>query len=146
MPASKEAAAKALVSILGMVIIERNYDVIYVPDLPRRRPHGEPSIDRNLYLRLIGDPRKSSAGPNFIIKTLQDLPEALPFLDSTNGLEHILKKLEEVAWKAPNSKAYHDKLAAIVKQLKGSANASPTGTGSSKRPAGALERSSKRMK
>lgn len=140
---SRESAAKALVSILSMVVKDRNHDVYQNPNLPRRRPHGEPQRDRNLYLRLIGDSRSSPAGGYFVIKALQDLPEALHFVDD---LEDILRRLDSVGWAAPQN--YRDKLGALISQLKsGSANPSPTGTSSGKRPAGSLDRKvNKRMK
>lgn len=140
---SRESAAKALVFILGMVVRDRNHDVYQNPNLPRRRPHGEPQRDRNLYLRLIGDSRSSAAGGYFVIKALQDLPEALRFVDD---LEDILRRLDSVGWAAPQN--YRDKLGALILQLKsGSANPSPPGTSSGKRPAGSLDRKgNKRMK
>jgi hypothetical protein len=142
-PSSREAAARALVSILGMVVRDRNHDAYYNPSLPRRRPHGEPQRDRNLYLRLIGDPRSSSASGYFVIKALQDLPEALLFVDE---LEDILTRLKSVGWAAPPS--YLEKLKALILQLKsGSANPSPPSTASGKRPATTLDRKeNKRMK
>jgi hypothetical protein len=140
-PASREAAAKSLVFILGMVVRDRNHDVNVNPNVARRRPHGEPQIDRNLYLRLIGDTRNIPAGPPFVLKALQDLPEALSFVDE---LEHILQILGSVGWSAPQ--AYQEKLATLISRLKGSSAGSSPGTASGKRPAGTLDRNAKRMK
>ena len=106
---------------------------------PRRRPHGELSIDRNLYERLIGTTsRTSPAGGNFVIKALQDLPEARHFVEE---LEELLVMLETIGW-GPAPQAYRDKLGALISQLKGSGLSMSSG----KRPAGSLDREVKRMK
>jgi hypothetical protein len=139
-PASREEAAKSLVFILRMVVRERNYDVYQNSQWPRRRPHGEPQIDRNLYERLIGtQSRANPAGGNFVIKALQDLPEAQRFVDD---LEDILTRLKTIGW-GPAPQAYTDKLGAIISQLKGGTGLSSS---SGKRPAGSIDRKAKRMK
>jgi hypothetical protein len=140
-PASREEAAKALVSILSMVVKDRNHDVYQNPQWPRRRPHGEPQIDRNLYERLIGtQSRANPAGGNFVIKALQDLPEAQRFVDE---LEDILRILKTIGW-GPAPQAYTDKLNAIIAQLK--RGSGPSASSSGKRAASSMERKVKRMK
>jgi len=144
-PASREEAAKSLVSILRIVVKERNHDVYQNTQWPRRRPHGEPSIDRNLYERLIGThSRANHAGGHFILKVLQDLPEAQPFVDD---LEEILRVLKTIGW-GPAPKPYTEKLSAIIAQLKrGSGPSTSLAAGQSgKRPASSMERKVKRMK
>jgi hypothetical protein len=139
-PASREEAAKALVSILRMVVKDRNHDVHQNPQWPRRRAHGEPQIDRNLYERLIGtQSRANPAGGNFVIKALQDLPEAQRFVDE---LEDILRILKTIGW-GPAPQSYTDKLSAIIAQLKRGSGPSAS---SGKRPASSMERKVKRMK
>ncbi|KAG4413680.1 hypothetical protein IFR04_013184 [Cadophora malorum] len=138
-PASRAEAAKALVSILSTVVRDRNHDAYQNSTWPRRRPHGELSIDRNLYERLIGTTsRTSPAGGNFVIKALQDLPEARHFVEE---LEELLVMLETIGW-GPAPQAYRDKLGALISQLKGSGLSMSSG----KRPAGSLDREVKRMK
>ncbi|KAN0122318.1 hypothetical protein V8E51_000644 [Hyaloscypha variabilis] len=144
-PASREEAAKSLVSILRIVVKERNHDVYQNTQWPRRRPHGEPSIDRNLYERLIGThSRANHAGGHFILKVLQDLPEAQPFVDD---LEEILRVLKTIGW-GPAPKPYTEKLSAIIAQLKrGSGPSTSLAAGQpGKRPASSMERKVKRMK
>jgi hypothetical protein len=137
---SREEAAKSLVSILRMVVKDRNHDVYQNSQWPRRRPHGEPHIDRNLYERLIGtQSRANPAGGNFVIKALQDLPEAQRFVDA---LEDILNRLKTIGW-GPAPQAYTDKLSAIIAQLK---RGSGPSVSSGKRPASSMERKVKRMK
>lgn len=140
-PSSREEAAKSLVAILKAVV-HHNYDIYQSVTWPRRRPHGEPQIDRNLYERLIGSTSGSNpSGGNFVIKALQDLPEAQRFVDD---LEEILDRLESIGW-GPAPQAYRDRFTALIAQLKGvpvpAASAS-----SGKRPASALDRKAKRMK
>ena len=139
-PSSREEAAKALISILRLVVKERNHDVYQNLKWPRRRVHGEPQIDRNLYQRLIGSTSKANpAGGNFVIKALQDLPEAQSFIED---LEEILGILGTIGWKAPPT--YLDKLTSLITNLKGGTGPSAS---SSKRPAGSLDRKvNKRMK
>ncbi|KAK0119177.1 hypothetical protein ONS95_008034 [Cadophora gregata] len=138
-PASRVEAAKALVSILSMVVRERNHDAYQNSTWPRRRPHGELSIDRNLYERLIGTTsRTSPAGGNFVIDALQPLPEARHFVEE---LEEILAILGTIGW-GPAPQAYREKLGALISQLKGSGLSMSSG----KRPAGSLDRKVKRMK
>ena len=141
---SREEAAKSLVSILRTVVKDRNHDVYQNTQWPRRRPHGEPSIDRNLYERLIGThSRANHAGGHFILKVLQDLPEAQPFVDD---LEEVLRVLKTIGW-GPAPKAYTEKLNAIIAQLKrGSGPSTFSGSQSGKRPASSMERKVKRMK
>ncbi|KAH9221624.1 hypothetical protein DL95DRAFT_381952 [Leptodontidium sp. 2 PMI_412] len=137
-PGSRSEAAKALISILSTVVRDRNHDVYQNTTWPRRRPHGEPSIDRNLYERLIGTTsRKSPAGGNFVIQALQDLPEARHFVEE---LEEILALLGTIGW-GPAPQAYRDKLGGLITQLKGA-----SGVTFGKRPAGSLDRKVKRMK
>jgi len=139
-PASREEAAKSLVSILRMVVKDRNHDVYQNSHWPRRRPHGEPQIDRNLYERLIGtQSRANPAGGNFVIKALQDLPEAQRFVDD---LEDILNRLKTIGW-GPAPQAYTEKLSAIIAQLK---RGSGPSVSSGKRPASSMDRKVKRMK
>jgi hypothetical protein len=138
-PSAREEAAKALVSILRMVVKERNHDVYQDLKWPRRRIHGEPQIDRNLYQRLIGSTsRANPAGGNFVINALQDLPEARRFVED---LEEIWSILETVGWAAP--RPYLDKMTGLIAQLKGSSGPSSS---SGKRPAGSIDRNVKRMK
>jgi len=140
-PASREEAAKALVFILGMVVRERNHDVYQNSTFQRRRPHGEPQIDRNLYQRLIGSTSRSNpAGGNFVIKALQDLPEAQRCVED---LEDILSILGTIGW-GPAPQAYRDKLGGIIAQLKGPGSAPSASAG--KRPASSMDRKAKRMK
>ncbi|KAH7364197.1 hypothetical protein BKA65DRAFT_131827 [Rhexocercosporidium sp. MPI-PUGE-AT-0058] len=139
-PVSRGEAAKALVSILSTVVRDRNHDAYQNSTWPRRRPHGELSIDRNLYERLIGTTsRTSPAGGNFVIKALQDLPEARHFVEE---LEEILALLGTIGW-GPAPQAYRDKLAGLISQLKGG---SSVNISFGKRPAGSLDRKVKRMK
>ncbi|KAL2072535.1 hypothetical protein VTL71DRAFT_11878 [Oculimacula yallundae] len=136
--ASRSEAAKALVSIFSTVVRDRNHDAYQNSTWPRRRPHGELSIDRNLYERLIGTTsRANPAGGTFIIKALQDLPEAQQFVEE---LEEILALLGTIGW-GPAPQSYRDKLAGLISQLKGGVSMS-----SGKRPAGSLDRKVKRMK
>lgn len=139
---SREAAAKALVRILSMVV-DRNCDIYQNSNIASKRPHNESQRDRNLYLRLIGDPQSSPMGGNFILGALQDLPEAVRYVDE---LDIILVRLDSVDWTAP--KLYRDKLRALISHLKsGSTNSSPSGTAAGKRSAGSLDRmTNKRMK
>jgi hypothetical protein len=111
--ASRAGAAQALVSILDLVV-KRNHEVYQNITWPRPRPHAEPAIARNLYLRLIGT--KSSvnpAGGTFVLRELEDLPEARRNIEQ---LERILSNLGEKAWSAP--KPYKDKLSGIIARLK----------------------------
>lgn len=138
---SREDAAKALVSILRMVVKQRNHDVYQNLKWPRRRIHGEPQIDRNLYQRLIGSTAKANpAGGNFVVKALQDLPEARLFVED---LEEVYDLLKTVGWSAPQ--AYLDKLESLITQLRGSSGPSPSSS-TGKRPASSMERNVKRMK
>ncbi|RDL34581.1 uncharacterized protein BP5553_07709 [Venustampulla echinocandica] len=138
---SREEAARALVTILRMVVKERNHDVYQNLEWTRRRPHGEPQIDRNLYLRLIGSTaRANPAGGSFVLKALQDLPEAQRFVED---LEDTLAILETIGW-GPAPQAYRDKLAGIITQLKD--KPSPGNSTSGKRPATSMDRKAKRMK
>ncbi|CZT42735.1 uncharacterized protein RSE6_02683 [Rhynchosporium secalis] len=138
-PSSRSEAAKALISILSTVVRERNHDAYQNSTWPRRRPHGELSIDRNLYERLIGKASPMNpAGGTFIIKALQDLPEARHFVDE---LEEILALLGTIGW-GPAPQAYREKLAGLIQQLKSSGMTPPV----AKRPAGSLDRQVKRMK
>ena len=140
-PTSREDAAKALVSILRMVVKQRNHDVYQNLKWPRRRIHGEPQIDRNLYQRLIGSTAKANpAGGNFVIKALQDLPEASIFVED---LEEVYDLLKTVGWSAPQ--AYLDKLESLIVQLRGGNGPSPSSS-TGKRPASSMERNVKRMK
>ena len=142
-PSTREEAAKALVSILGMVVKERNHDVYQDLTWQRRRIHGEPQTDRNLYQRLIGSAsRANPAGGTFVIKALQDLPEAQRFVEE---LEDILHILETIGWSAPQ--AYRERLSGLIGQLK-SIGLEPSGTLAprQKRPASSMERNAKRMK
>jgi uncharacterized protein YheU (UPF0270 family) len=139
-PASREEAAKALVSILGLVVRKRNVDAYQNLTWQRRRPHGEAQIDRNLYQRLIGSTSRSNpAGEDFVIKALQDLPEAQRFVDE---LENILATLETIGW-GPAPQNYRDKLIRLIRQLKGGSGPSAS---LGKRPASSMERKVKRMK
>ncbi|EKD19180.1 SWIM zinc finger family protein [Drepanopeziza brunnea f. sp. 'multigermtubi' MB_m1] len=133
--ASRSEAAKSLVSILSMVVRERNHDCYQQSTWPRCRPHGEQSIDRNLYERLIGSTSRSNpAGGTFVIKALQDLPEAQHFVEV---LEEILALLETIGW-GPAPQSYRDKLSGLIAQLKGGSVG--------KRSAGPVDRKVKRMK
>jgi hypothetical protein len=137
-PSSREEAAKSLVTILKDVV-RKNYDIYQTVKWPRRRPHGELQIDRNLYERLIGSTSRSNpSGGNFVIKALQDLPEAQRFVDD---LQEILDILETIGW-GPAPQAYRDRLKALIAQLKGV----PATSSSVKRPASAMEGKAKRMK
>ena len=142
-PSSREEAAKSLVAILKDVVQNHNYDIYQSVSWPRRRPHGELQIDRNLYERLIGSTSRSNpAGGAFVIKALQDLPEAQRFVDQ---LEETLGLLETIGW-GPAPCAYRDRFAALIAQLK-SVPATPlpaASTSSGKRPASALERKGKK--
>ena len=144
-PASREEAAKVLVTILRTVVKERNHDAYQKSKWPRRRPPHEPSIDRNLYERLIGSSRTKQN--YFVLNVLQDLPEAQRFVDV---LEDVLDRgLKTIGW-GPAPSSYTDKLSAIIAQLKRgsgpSSLSSLTPAESSKRPASSLERKAKRMK
>ncbi|KAF4636101.1 hypothetical protein G7Y89_g1992 [Cudoniella acicularis] len=139
-PLSRAAAAKALVTILGMVV-ERNKEVYNDLSWQRRRPHGEPAIDRNLYLRLIGSLSNANPpiNPTFALEALQDLPEAKRYVED---LEEILAKLESIGW-GPAPLAYRNKLTDIIVQLKGRPSPSTSG---GKRGASSVDRKVKRMK
>lgn len=140
--ASRREAAKSLVSILVEVVRNRNKDVYQDDKLPRRRQHGEPHIDRNLYQRLIGSTSaQNPTGNAFVIKALQDLPEAQLFVED---LEEVLTILNEIGW-GPAPKAYRDKLAALITHLKG--GIAPSTSSSGKRAASGMDRKViKRMK
>lgn len=139
---SREAAAKSLVSILMEVVKNRNKDVYQDDRVPRRRQHGEPHTDRNLYQRLIGSASpQNPPGNAFVIKALQDLPEARLFVED---LEEILAILETIGW-GPAPKSYREKLAALIAQLKGGTGPSTSAPG--KRPGSGMDRKGiKRMK
>jgi hypothetical protein len=144
---SRREASSTLVLILREVV-DRNKDVYQDDRLPRRRPHGEPQTNRNLYQRLIGsDSPSNPAGPMFVLRDLQDLPEAQPFVET---LEEILIKVQSIGW-GPAPLAYRDKLRAIIAQLKGSSGllsplAGPSSSSTGKRRAGLMDRKNKRMK
>jgi hypothetical protein len=141
-PSSREEAAKSLVTILKDVVKNHNYDIYQTVKWPRRIPHGERQIDRNLYERLIGSTARSNpSSGNFVVKALQDLPEAQRFVDD---LQETLDLLETIGW-GPAPQAYRDKLTALIAQLK-SVPGPTTSTSSGKRPASSLERTAKRMK
>lgn len=141
---SRKEAAKSLVSILMEVVKNRNKDVYQDDRLPRRRQHGEPHTDRNLYQRLIGSTSpQNPPGSAFIVKALQDLPEARLFVED---LEEILSILETIGW-GPAPRAYREKLAALIAQLKGGPGPSASTAGPAKRPASGSDRKViKRMK
>jgi hypothetical protein len=150
-PSSREEAARSLVVILKDVVKNHNYDIYQTVKWPRRRPHGEQQIDRNLYERLIGSTSRSNpSGGTFVIKALQDLPEAQRFVDD---LEETLGLLETIGW-GPAPQAYRDRFAALIAQLKSVPAPTvsdptvpgPSRSSSGKRPASALERKVKRMK
>lgn len=140
--APRREAAKSLVSILAEVVRNRNKDVYQDDKLPRRRQHGEPHTDRNLYQRLIGSTSaQNPTGNAFVIKALQDLPEAQLFVED---LEEVLIILNEIGW-GPAPKAYRDKLAALITRLKG--GIAPSTSSSGKRAASGMDRKViKRMK
>jgi hypothetical protein len=143
-PSSRREASKTLVSILQEVV-DRNKDVYQDDRLPRRRPHGEPQTNRNLYQRLIGSNSPSNpAGPMFILRELQDLPEAQPFVEL---LQEVLGKLRTIGW-GPAPQTFQEKLRTIITQLKGSPEPiSSTGTRTAeKRRASLMDRKNKRMK
>ncbi|KAG9236002.1 hypothetical protein BJ875DRAFT_249652 [Amylocarpus encephaloides] len=138
--ASREEAARALIDILRTVV-KRNREVYLNLTWPRRRKHGEPQVDRNLYMRLIGvDNKDNPARGTFVVNALQDLPEAQRYVED---LEEISARLDEIAWKAPQP--YKIKLHAVISQLK--KDRPPTAaTSSGKRAASSLEPpGSKRM-
>lgn len=142
----RREASKTLVSILREVV-NRNKDVYQdekEKKVPRRRPHGEPQTNRNLYERLIGS---NPAGPMFILRELQDLPEALPFVEV---LEEALGKLQTIGW-GPAPQAYREKLRVIITQLKGSPQSmsplsGPSSSAGGKRRGSLMDRKNKRMK
>ena len=144
---SRKEASKTLVSILREVV-NRNKDVYQDDRLPRRRPHGEPQTNRNLYQRLIGSGSPTNpAGPMFILRDLQDLPEAQPFVEI---LEEVLRKIQTIGW-GPAPHTYREKLKAIIARLKGSPEpitpiAGPSSTTPGKRRASSMDRKNKRMK
>jgi hypothetical protein len=144
---SRREASSTLVSILQEVV-DRNKDVYQDDRLPRRRPHGEPQTNRNLYERLIGSNSATNpAGPMFILRDLQDLPEAQPFVEI---LEETLGKLQTIGW-GPAPLTYREKLRAIITQLKGSSEsimplAGPSSSTGGKRRASLMDRKNKRMK
>ena len=141
-PSSREEAAKSLVTILKDVVKHHNYDIYQSVKWPRRRPYGELQIDRNLYERLIGSTSRSNpSGGNFVIKALQDLPEAQRFVDD---LQETLDLLQTIGW-GPAPQAYRDRLTALIAQLK-SVPGPTASTSSGKRPASSLDRKVKRMK
>lgn len=120
--ATRTTAAKTLISILSTVIKSRNHDVYQNLSWPRPRKHGEPQIDRNLYQRLIGSTAPANpSGGTFVIKALQDLPEAKAYIDS---LEECVVLLESVGWSAP--KQYVDRLKELCRWLKGVSGPSPS--------------------
>lgn len=140
---SRMEAAKSLVSILLEVVKNRNKDVYQDDRLPRRRQHGEPHTDRNLYQRLIGSiSPQNPVGNAFIIKALQDLPEAQAFVED---LEEILHILGTIGW-GPAPKPYREKLTTLIAQLK-QRSPGPNVSSPSKRPAtGGDRKVIKRMK
>lgn len=145
---SRREASNTLVMILRDVV-DRNKDVYLDDRLPRRRPHGESQTNRNLYQRLIGsaDQPSNPAGPMFILKDLQDLPEAQPYVET---LEETLTKLQSIGW-GPAPLGYREKLKSIIAQLKGSSEpitpvAGPSSSTPGKRRASLMDRKNKRMK
>lgn len=147
-PASREAAAKALVDILDMVV-HRNHEAYQGASWPRHKPHGEPQVDRNLYLRLIGLPSKAKPAmpANFVLDTLQDLPEARAYIEK---LEDIWYELGTIGW-TPTPTQYRSKLAGILQQLKGFPfpniqPSTPSSSSSGKRGGSIVDRKAKRMK
>jgi hypothetical protein len=139
-PSSREEAAKSLVAILYDVVKNHNYDIYQNVKWPRRRPKDEASIDRNLYERHIkSTSRVNPSGGYFVIKALQELPEAQRFVDRLQG---ILDTLSTIGW-GPAPQAYREKLAALIKQLKSVPGPSAS---SGKRHAGGMDRKAKRMK
>jgi hypothetical protein len=143
-PSSREEAAKALVSILGMVVKQRNCDVYQDLNWPRRRIHGEPTTDRNLYARLIGTTSPANpAGGAFVVKALQELPEAQRFVEE---LEEILHLLGTIGW-GPAPRAYRDRLSEFIGRLKSVGSELPgPSAAAQKRSASSIERKAKRMK
>jgi hypothetical protein len=123
-PLSQECrgeAARSLIKILDMVVL-RNQEVYQSldPSVRRKRPHGEPQTARNLYMRLIGvSGEDNPAGGTFVLKALEDLPEAVGHVEK---LEEILAKLDSIAWKAPQP--YLSKLRGIISRLRGDTSAS----------------------
>lgn len=143
-PAAREEAAKALVSILTTVVKDRNHDAYQNTKWPRPRPHGEPQINRNLYERLIGTKPRANPAGGFVLKALQDLPEAQPFVDD---LEEVLRVLKTIGW-GPAPKAYTERLSEIIARLKRGSGPSTSLAAAQpgKRPASSVERKVKRMK
>ncbi|KAH8602597.1 hypothetical protein B0O99DRAFT_603732 [Bisporella sp. PMI_857] len=139
--AARTEAAKALVSILLDVVKKRNTDVYQDDRFPRRRQHGEPHINRNLYERLIGSQSPDNPpGSAFVIKALRTLPEASLFVEDLEEIYHILGTK---GW-GPAPQAYRDRLSDLITQLKGSA---PSSVSPTKRPGSSMERKGKkRMK
>lgn len=138
---SRIEAAKALLTILVMVVKHRNHDAYQNLTWKRPRKHGEPQIDRNLYQRLIGS---NPAGEMFVLSALRDLPEAAVFL---SDLEECLSLLEAVGWSAP--RLYLEKLREIIARCKSTSvdDISPPGSSRSKRAgASGMEGKVKRMK
>lgn len=134
---SRKEAAKALVSILNEVIRNRNTDAYQDDKVPRRKKQAKGHTDRNLYQRLILAPSEQNpTGSAFVIKALQDLPEAQYFVED---LKELLVILETIGW-GPAPKPYRERLAALISQFK-SSTSSP-----GKRPAGSMDREVKRMK
>jgi hypothetical protein len=145
-PAARQEAAKVLVSIMHEVVINRNTDVYQNSDVPRRRKHGQPLTDRNLYQRLIGSPcTHNPHGTAFVLDALQDLPEAQMFVED---LEDIWSVLDSVGWNStdPCVVTYRTKLAALITRLRGDGSVQPAQSTAGKRLAGSLERQVKRMK
>ncbi|EHK96913.1 hypothetical protein M7I_7386 [Glarea lozoyensis 74030] len=114
-PESRGEAARALVKILDIVIYKnRELYQDRDPAVRRKRPHGEPQTERNLYMRLIGVNGDSNpAGGTFVLRALEDLPEAVGHVEK---LEEQLAMLDSVAWSAPQ--AYLSKLRGIVSRLR----------------------------
>jgi hypothetical protein len=129
-PECRGEAAGALIKILDLVVL-KNQEVYQSldPSVRRKRPHGEPQTARNLYMCLIGVSREDNpAGGTFVLKALEDLPEAASHVEK---LEEILAKLDSIAWKAPQ--AYLSKLRGIISRLRGD-TISSTSSGKARLP------------
>jgi len=141
--ATKEEAARALVSILAAVV-DRNNDAYSSITWNRRRPHGERENSRNLYKCIVGSAsRPGSGNANFVIKALNDVADVGErFVEDLNA---ILAKVETVGWDTP--RPFLDNLRVLIARIKkviggpGGSNVS-----SGKRRAASMERTVKRTK
>jgi hypothetical protein len=145
-PSTRQEAAKALVSIMYEVVMNRNTDIYQNSYVSARPRYNQLLTDRNLYLRLIGSPSpQNPPGNAFVLTVLQHLPEACMFVEN---LERIWLALDSVGWasKTPYVVAYRKKLADLIAGFKDDHSNRSRTLAPGKRSAETFEQKIKRMK